>query len=231
MQSILTPPTLVLHALLQRLEAQTPALKSVFDPTLSIRESITGARAIRSTQGNPKDNEQFPLIGYSRTQITPMSAQTYRSNHKAMLHAEGKGGFRDVRTTNAQFSFMFRLYFRDILMLEQYELLYATRNFLTDVTTFDLALPFLKGVEMEGIAQDGTWPYHVQWEPLEDMQAEKAPQMSFSIAGRATINGLFLTADVENMHTVQRIILEIRSAYDNSLYPPPITIYPPAPDA
>lgn len=190
----ITPLAIVLKGLTEAVRGKMPSLSFIFDSTLSYQESVRGQRALRSAM-SLEEKSQFPLFGFSRTVLQPLAQSVYRSTTTSPVRLsvpeQTIDKVKDIYALNGQFDLLFRIYARDIAQLETIELLYATKAAITNVVDFDVHIPWLEGATQ--ITQSPNWNYRIQWHPLDDFVAQHDPFLTFSVAGRATVNGTFLS--------------------------------------
>lgn len=203
-----TPLAIVLKGLTEAIRVKMPTVSFVFDPTLSYQESARGQRALRSAmQLNPES--QFPLFGFSRAALQPIAQSPYRATSSSTLRVpnldDGPDSVKEVYALNGQFDLLFRIYARDIAQLETIELLYNTQAAITNVKDFDVHIPWLQ--DAPHLTGNPNWKYHIQWHSLDDFVAQHDPFLTFSVAGRATINGTFLTGFLRNGYFINTINL------------------------
>lgn len=190
----ITPLAVVLKSLSETIRAKLPTLAFVFDSTLSYQESARGQRALRSAMQINADT-QFPLFGFSRSVLQPMAQTIYRATAKSGIRVPVPGPvsdqIKDIYAVSGQFDLLFRIYARDVAQLEALELLYTTKAAISDVTEFTVHIPWL--ADAPDITENPNWEYRIQWHPLDDFVAQHDPFLTFSVSGRATVSGTFLS--------------------------------------
>lgn len=221
LHNALTPPTVVLAGLRQRISAAVPNLSFVFDPTLDWSEAAKAQRAQRAMQmgtveeGSIPDQgsepTQYPLMAWNRSTLIPMAGRSRRNAFNGYSESVAGSGTWDLQAFFGELTFAFKIYSRDILELEALEMGYVAQSLISDITGFDIPVEALSPAPDANSLPPELLRYDTQWDPLDPMiLVERLPVMAFAIQGTAMIRGAFLTGSRTPLYPIQTIDCDIR---------------------
>lgn len=218
--TVVNPISRVFMGLLDGVKGEYPSLQSTFDPSLQLETSVRGLRAIRSAY-KVVEGGTFPLLAYSRTAFVPDDNFRWHPMSRAMpayLPVGGvPSGFKDASVMPGSFTANFRLYAGDPAELEYYELLYNTKQFLSNHDS--VRMDFDVGVGGLGVE---SWPVQWQWGGLEDFVFEKEP-VHMSLAGQVECRTSLIALDdprgevFSAIRVIVRDIMRTESVYGRNL--------------
>ena len=180
---VVTPISLIIQALLTEIGARYEGSTFKFDPNLTYVEVVSGVRAIQHSFDIKKD-QVFPLFAFSRTNLVPIQDP----NLPRMLFPyevnELEGTADTFRGRFCQFDLLFKLFTRDVLWMETFEVMYSNHVSINAIKEFTYDLPEI-----------GNWTYQCKWGDLEESEYNKVDNFYQAVGFRATVYGTFMVTD------------------------------------
>jgi hypothetical protein len=185
---ILNTVAMVVSAFKDEIINVLPGVTPVFDPYLDFPSAKELARTDYnySTPDDKKSKSKLPYLIYNRSVLNRSDTLGLRGPKNVFTpHTSTTFNVDSYKVSHASFTVQFLYAANSISKIEEFEILYSTRQGLHSLWDFKLDLT---------PAGLGTWQYFVDWnDALESMTTNIDGNQVKSVLGVASIRGFFLT--------------------------------------
>jgi hypothetical protein len=186
--AILNNVAMVVSAFKDRVSEVLPGVTPIFDPNLDFHSSKELARTDYnySTPEDRKNKSKLPYLIYNRSVLNPSDTIGLRGPRKVFTpHTNITLDVDVYKVRHSSFTVQFLYAANSISKIEEFEILYNTRQGLHGLWDFKLDLT---------PAKLGVWEYFIDWDDtLQNMTTNIDGNQVKSILGVASIRGFFIT--------------------------------------
>lgn len=157
---------------------------------------------------NPDSTEhRFPFIAYNRTPYKPLDEKPMRS----LVQSRSADSINDssmlkFKTCLISFEFNITVYFSDINQMQEYEVLYDLKEFLSNITTITCSTKLAGDIN-----------FYLEWAPLDKVTQNLDQTKYFTLGFKAIVRTVAMAVDLQDSDFIREFVFDVTNSADSEL--------------
>lgn len=198
---VVTPWAIIMSELLDQIKIRYTNANFRFEPSMEYVDAIKGLRAVRNSK-DIDDIGVFPLFVFNRGNILP---HEFIGRRFSPLNRTDNNA-NEMKSRMCQVEVMFRVYSRDTVFADTFEVMYNNRESVNEILTISVDLPEL-----------GEFPFYIEWNDLSGITFNKTDNFYIGIDFGAKICGNFMLMENASVSIIEHINLKIMD-YERTVF-------------